>query len=261
MNIKANPSLTITPINGIPDIQEGDALDESILSALIKQNLQIEDGDVLVVAQKIVSKSEGCYFNYAQLQPTDYAFELAKICGKDAQFIQLVLNESNQVVRAAPGVLIVEHRSGFVSANAGIDHSNINRNVNAEEKWALLIPKDADKSALILRMNIEQKTGKEIGVLIIDSHGRSWRYGTVGITIGLSGLDALIDQRGCTDLYGNVLQATIIAAVDELAAGASLVMGQAAEGTPVVLVKGYPYPSGNGKFTDLIRSKDNDLFR
>ena len=261
MIIKANPSLIITPINGIPDIQEGDALDVCILSAINEMGLLIENGDILVLAQKIVSKSEGCYFNYGTLEPTPYALELSEICGKDAQFVQLVLNESNQVVRAAAGVLIVEHKSGFVSANAGIDHSNINKNITEDDKWALLIPKDADASAEKLRLKIKERTGKDVGVLIIDSHGRAWRYGTVGITIGLSGIDALIDQRGDTDLYGNVLHATIIAAADELAAGASLVMGQKDEGTPVILVKGYPYPSGNGKLSDLIRSKDNDLFR
>ena len=245
----------------MPDIKQGDALDQIILECMKDQELQFEEDDVLVIAQKIISKAENCYFNYASLEPGKKAVELASICNKDPQFVQLILNESNEVLRAAPGVLIVEHRSGFVSANAGIDHSNINQSSQYNEKWALLIPENADKSAEQLRAAIKAKTGKDIGILIIDSHGRAWRNGTVGITIGISGLDALIDQRGQKDLYGNILTATIISAVDELAAGASLVMGQADEGTPVVLVRGYPYPHGNGKFEDLIRKKENDLFR
>jgi coenzyme F420-0:L-glutamate ligase / coenzyme F420-1:gamma-L-glutamate ligase len=261
MMTKTNPSLTLTPLQGFPDIHEKDALDQIILHVLAQQNLQLDTGDVLVIAQKIVSKSEGCYVDYSKLVPSERAYDLGNICGKDPQLVQLILNESNEVLRVSAGVLVVEHRSGFVSANAGVDHSNIDHKAKDHEKWALLIPEDADQSAEQLRISIKKNTGKDVGILIIDSHGRAWRNGTVGVTIGLSGLDALIDKRGQYDLYGNQLQATIIAAVDELAAGASLVMGQADEGTPVVLVKGYPYKPGNGKLKDLIRKRENDLFR
>ncbi|MBI9049535.1 MAG: coenzyme F420-0:L-glutamate ligase [Anaerolineaceae bacterium] len=261
MNLIGNPSLTITPIYGIPDIDKHTALEEAILISIKNLDIDVIDNDILVLAQKIVSKNEDRYINYAKLTPSKEALEIASECGKDPQFVQLVLDESNAVIRVAPGILIVEHRSGFISANAGIDHSNIKGSTNPEEKWALLIPEDADESARKIRMAIAEITDKNIAVLIIDSHGRAWRQGTVGVSIGFSGLPALIDMRGKADLYGNILQSTIICAVDELAAGASLVMGQTNEAIPAVLVRGFPYLLSDGKFSNLLRSRESDLFR
>jgi coenzyme F420-0:L-glutamate ligase/coenzyme F420-1:gamma-L-glutamate ligase len=261
MAIKGNSTLTITPLYGIPDITPESCLDELILQALARQSMVLNEKDILVLAQKVISKAENCFINYAKLNPSAEALMLAEICGKDPQFVELILMQSKSVIRVAPGVLIVEHHSGFISANAGIDHSNIGKNELPGEKWALLIPEDADASAKRLRMQLKAATGKDVGVLIIDSHGRPWRYGTVGVSIGFAGLPSLVDLRGKTDLYGRVLEATVICAVDELAAAASLVMGQTDEALPVVHVRGFPYPFTDGNFSEIIRPKENDLFR
>lgn len=256
-----NQPLTITPLQGIPDIKPGDDLALRLLEAIYQSGITIENGDILVVAQKIVSKAENRYFNYAELQPSHEALHLAELCDKDPQFIELVLMESKSVIRVAPGTLIVEHKTGFISANAGIDHSNIGRQSNQLEKWALLIPEDADASAKRIRKGIQSKTGKNVGVLIIDSHGRPWRFGTVGVSIGFSGVPALLDMRGQHDLYGRTLEATITSPADELAAAASLVMGEANEGVPSVHVRGFPYELSDSEFSELIRPKEKDLFR
>lgn len=261
MSEKKNTSLIYTPLFGIPEIHPGDPLDEIILEASSRQGVVPEDGDIYILAQKVVSKAENRFFNYAKLEVSEQAAEIAKQCGKDPQFVELVLSEAKSVVRVAPGLLIVEHKSGFISANAGIDHSNVKKQTGEQGKWALLLPKNADESAEGYRSALQTKTGKNLGVLIIDSHGRPWRYGTVGITIGIAGVPALVDMRGKTDLYGRILEATVIAAADEVAAGASLVMGQTDEAIPIVHVRGFPYPLGEGKLRDMIRSKENDLFR
>jgi len=175
--------------------------------------------------------------------------------------VELMLGESNEVLRTRKGVIVVEHKLGFVCANAGIDHSNVMGDGDSNEDYVLLLPEDPDRSAKELREEIKQKTGKSLGVMIIDSHGRAWRNGTVGICIGLSGVPALVDERGWQDLFGYTLKATLVAVADELAAAASLMMGQAAEGTPAVHVRGFPYPLGEGTLKELIRPKDMDMFR
>ncbi len=253
--------LILTPIKGVPDIYPNNPLADIILDAIKEQKIEIEDNDIIVIAQKVVSKAENRLYNYGNLEVSEEAARLASICGKDPQFVELVLQESTRVVRVAPGLLIVEHNSGFISANAGIDHSNIGKKDQPGEKWALLIPVNADQSAEKLKEEFAMHTGKTIGVLIIDSHGRPWRIGTVGVSIGFAGLPALVDLRGKKDLYGRVLEATVICAVDELSAAASLVMGQADEAIPVVHVRGFPYPLENGHFSELLRPKDIDLFR
>ena len=173
----------------------------------------------------------------------------------------LILRESNAVLRTRPGTVIVEHKLGFVCANAGIDHSNVAGEADEKNNWVLLLPINPDESAKKIRSEIEKQTKKKIGVLIIDSHGRAWRFGTVGITIGMSGIPALIDERGWKDLFDYTLQITVVGVADELAAAASLVMGQAAEGTPVVHVRGFPYPLQDGKLNELVRPKNQDMFR
>lgn len=249
--------LTITPLPHIPLIQPGDDLAGMILSALKSANLQLADGDILVLAQKIVSKAEGRLVELATVSPSPAALELATTTGKDPRLAELVLRESNAVLRARSGSVIVEHRLGFVCANAGIDQSN----VHGDEAWALLLPEDPDHSAAEIRAKLEAASGKKLGVMIIDSHGRAWRIGTVGTAIGLSGLPAVVDLRGQTDLSGYTLKITVLGAADELAAAASLMMGQAAEGTPIVHVRGFPYPLRDGSLKELLRPKEQDMFR
>lgn len=253
--------LTLTPISGIPFIQPGDDLADILLRALSQAEILLEDGDILVLAQKIVSKSENRLVNLTTVEPSAEALDLAQKTEKDPRFVEMVLRESKKVLRSRPGALIVEHRNGFICANAGIDHSNVEGLWGNPEDWILLLPENPDISCDRIRRAIEQKTGKRIGVMIIDSHGRPWRLGTVGVSIGVSGLPALQDLRGKPDLFGYNLKITTVGVADELAAGASLVMGQANESRPVVHARGFPYPLREGKLSELIRPKEMDLFR
>lgn len=255
--------LTLAPLQEIPRIRQGDNLADIILQALASTPIELEDGDILVLAQKIVSKAEGRTVDLASVKPGERAKELAEETGKDARLIELILQESSAVLRTRPGLIIVEHRLGFICANAGIDHSNVSAAdaANAAQEAVLLLPEDPDRSARELRTKIEAASGRRIGVMIIDSHGRAWRIGTEGVCIGLSGLPAVVDERGWQDLFGRTLRITIVGVADELAAAASLMMGQAAEGTPVVHVRGFPYPLGEGSLQDLIRPTEQDLFR
>lgn len=254
-------SLNLSPLVNIPLIRQGDNLADILLNSLAQTSLTLQDNDILVLAQKIVSKSEGRMVNLATITPSQRALDLAAQTEKDPRLIELILQESSEVMRVRKGVIVVEHKLGFVCANAGIDHSNVHGEGNTNEEYVLLLPQNPDTSAKALRDEIKQKTGKRIGVMIIDSHGRAWRNGTVGICIGLSGIPALVDERGWQDLFGYTLKATIVGVADELAAAASLVMGQASEGTPAVHVRGFPYPLGEGSLTELIRPKQQDMFR
>lgn len=255
-------TLTLRPLSQIPMIQPGDDLGEIIYQSLAGMAIKVEAGDILVIAQKIVSKSEGRLVNLNQVEPSERAIELANITEKDPRFIELVLRESNTVLRTRPGTIIVEHKQGFVCANAGIDHSNVAGLWGDPEDWYLLLPEDADASAERIRARLSQLTGvSALGVLVIDSHGRAWRNGTVGVAIGVAGVPALVDMRGQSDLFGYKLRVTMVAAADELAAAASLVMGQAAECQPVVHVRGFPYELRESGLQELIRPKAMDLFR
>ena len=255
-------TLTLTPLNDIPLVKPGDSLPQVILNALEKSRITLQDGDILVIAQKIVSKAEGRLVNLESVVPSARAVELAEKTDKDPRFVELVLQESRSVLRYRPGTLIVEHHQGFICANAGIDHSNVLGEGGQPEDWVLLLPENSDKTARRLREELLSKTNlRELGILIIDSHGRAWRMGTVGVAIGLAGLPGLVDLRGKSDLFGYQLRVTQVAAADELAAAASLIMGQAAEGRPVVHVRGFPFALGEGSLTELIRPIDLDLFR
>ena len=254
-------SLTLTSLKDIPLIRHGDNLADILVSSLQAPQIKLEDDDILVLAQKIVSKAEGRMVNLATVAPSERAKELAIQTEKDSRVIELMLQESNDVLRVRVGTIIVEHKLGFVCANAGIDHSNVAGVGNGKEEYVLLLPENPDRSAKNIRDEIEKSTGKEIGVMIIDSHGRAWRIGTEGVCIGLSGIPAVIDERGWKDLFGYTLRVTQVGVADELAAAASLVMGQAAEGTPAVHVRGFPYPLREGSLKELIRPKDQDLFR
>jgi len=253
--------LTLTPLQNIPLIRRDDNLADIILKALDATNLQLEDGDIFVIAQKIVSKAEGRVVNLTTVTPSQRAIELAEETQRDPRILELILQESNEVLRTRIGTIIVEHKLGFVCANAGIDHSNVAGEGGAAEDWVLLLPQDPDLSSRKMRDEILSRTGKQVGILIIDSHGRAWRNGTVGVAIGVAGLPALQDLRGKQDLFGFTLKITQVGVADELAAAASLMMGQAAEGTPVVHVRGFPYPLRDGSLKELIRPKEQDLFR
>jgi coenzyme F420-0:L-glutamate ligase/coenzyme F420-1:gamma-L-glutamate ligase len=253
--------LTFTPLPKIPLIHPGDDLAEILLASLQNARITPEDGDILVLAQKIVSKAEGRLIDLTKVSPTKDALELAKRSEKDPRLVELILQESREVLRVRPGTIIVEHRLGFVCASAGIDHSNVMGEDGNPEDWVLLLPEDPDRSALEIRRKIKLSTGIRLGLMIIDSHGRAWRMGTIGTAIGISGLPGLVDKRGWKDLFGYRLQITIVAAADELAAAASLVMGEAAEGTPAVHVRGFPYPLREGSLSELLRPKKQDMFR
>lgn len=254
-------ALTLFPLIDFPLVNPGDDLSVLISDALKKNDLSLQSGDILVVAQKIVSKSEDRLVNLNSVTPSGEAEHYAAVTGKDPRLIELILSESREVLRTRQNLIIVEHKLGFISANAGIDHSNVSGPWGEAEDWVLLLPENPDQSADQIRGDLEEKYNCRIGVQIIDSHGRAWRLGTVGVTIGLSGMPGLVDLRGKPDLFDYRLRVTQVAAADELAATASLVMGQAREGTPVVLVRGFPYPLREGNFKELIRPKDLDLFR
>jgi coenzyme F420-0:L-glutamate ligase/coenzyme F420-1:gamma-L-glutamate ligase len=254
-------SLTLTAIPDLPEVQPGDDVAKLIFEGIESSALEIHDNDIFVIAQKIVSKSEGRLVNLSTVQPSPRALEIAQAVDKRPELVELILQESNAVLRMRLGTIIVEHKSGFVCANAGIDHSNVSGSWGDPTDWVLLLPEDADHSAQVIRAGLEAHFGKRLGVLIIDSYGRAWRNGIIGMSIGLSGIPALVDMRGKPDRNGYALRVTVIAAADELAAGASLMMGQAAEGTPVVLGHGFPYKLVEDQAIRLVRSKQTDLFR
>jgi len=253
-------TLQLTPLIDVPIIKPGDDLSGLIISGLTRTQIALESGDILVIAQKIVSKSEDRLVNLTSVSPSRRAVDLAPQIDKDARLIELILQESKSILRFRPGTIIVEHRLGFICANAGIDHSNVST-IAGNDDWVLLLPEDPDHSAKLIRRKIEAWCQQSIGVLIIDSHGRAWRLGTVGVAIGFSGLPGVEDLRGDPDLFGRTLQVTQVGAADELAAAASLVMGQAAEGIPVVHVRGFPYSLREGSLRELIRPEEEDMFR
>ncbi len=252
--------LTFTAINQIPIIKSGDDLAQIIYSKCQDQQIQVEDGDLFVLAQKIVSKAEGRLVDLRCVSPGNKAKKIARKTLKDPRLVELILQESKQILRIRKGLIIVEHKNGFVCANAGIDHSNSIDGPDAEQ-FVLLLPEDPDYSAKRIRDKLEKLFNIKTGVLIIDSHGRAWRNGTVGTAIGISGLPGLVDLRGQSDLFGYKLRATLVGAADELAAGASLLMGQANESLPCILVRGFPYPLRESSLSELIRKKELDLFR
>jgi coenzyme F420-0:L-glutamate ligase/coenzyme F420-1:gamma-L-glutamate ligase len=251
-------ALTLIPLRGVPLVQPGDDLAAIVMRALAAFGARLLPRDVLIVAQKIVSKAEGRIVDLNTVAPSPRAIELGHATAKDPRVVELILAESTEVLRQRPGAIIVAHRLGFVLANAGIDASNVGPD-GAER--VLLLPADPDRSCRALRDTLRERTGVDVAVLIIDSFGRAWRNGTVGTAIGVSGFPALADLRGTPDLFGRPLQITEVGLADELAAAASLLMGQAAEGTPIVLARGVPYERRESDIQELIRAKAQDLFR
>ncbi|MCA3254031.1 MAG: coenzyme F420-0:L-glutamate ligase [Alphaproteobacteria bacterium] len=255
----APASLTLVALAGVPLVAAGDDLAGLILEALAASGQTLAAGDVLVLAQKIVSKAEGRLVDLRAVTPSARAHELAALTDKDPRIVELVLAESTEVIRARRGVLVVAHRLGLVLANAGIDQSNVAQGDGDE--MALLLPVDPDGTAARLRAELAARTGVAPGVLIIDSIGRAWRQGTIGTALGAAGLPGLLDLRGRPDLYGRALRTSELGHADEVAAAASLVMGQADEGRPVVLVRGLPPAARDGRAAELIRPPQMDLFR
>ena len=252
-------ALEILAVPGLPMIKPGDDLAALIAEGFARGGIEPRTGDVLAVAQKVVSKSEGRSVDLATVVPSARAIELAKQIEKDPRLVELILSESVRVVRSRPNVLIVEHRLGFVMANAGIDQSNVAPTDGVER--ALLLPVDPDGSAERLRARLSTEHGAPIAVIITDSFGRAWRRGTSGVAIGAAGLPALLDLRGNPDLFGRILQVSISGFADEIAAAASLVMGQGDEAKPVVLVRGLSGQAPANPASNLVRPASEDMFR
>jgi coenzyme F420-0:L-glutamate ligase / coenzyme F420-1:gamma-L-glutamate ligase len=252
-------NLTITGLHGVPMVRPGDDLAAIALAAYRETRLVPEDGDVLVIAQKIVSKAEGRIVEVPSVEPSPEAIALAAEVDKDPRLVQVVLSESRRIVRHRANLVIAEHKNGWVMANAGIDHSNVGPDDGVER--VLLLPVDPDASAEALRQQLMERTGKRLAIIVSDSFGRPFRCGTCGIAIGAAGLPALIDWRGHPDLFGRKLEVTETAFADEIAAAASLLQGQADEATPIVLVRGLQWSAPDKPAAALIRLPENDLFR
>jgi coenzyme F420-0:L-glutamate ligase/coenzyme F420-1:gamma-L-glutamate ligase len=255
--VSRNGSIELIPVAGLGDIRAGDDLAVLVREAASGSGHPIEPGDVIVIAQKIVSKAEGRLVQLTDVRPGARALELASICGKDPRLVELVLRESQAIVRCVPGVLIARHRLGFTVANAAIDQSNVAGDV----EHALLLPEDPDRSAHAISVSLSRQTGAEVGVIVNDSFGRPWRRGTCGVAIGCAGVEALVDLRGRPDRFGRRLETTEVAYADEIAAAASLVMGQADEGIPAVIVRGLARSRRSSPASELIRPESEDLFK
>ena len=249
----------LVALGGVPLVRAGDDLAATALQALSFSGEELADGDIIVIAQKIFSKAEGRVVPLSTVLPSARAEAIADVVRKDPRVVELVLREAKEVVRQQADLLVVEHRLGFVTAHAGIDMSNIEH--EGEDDTVLLLPVDPDASCTRLRLALEQRTGVSIGVIMNDSHGRAFRNGVVGVAIGVSGIAALANLRGQPDLFGRSLRATEVAVADELAGAASLMMGQAAEGRPIVLARGFPLPRREASANELYRPKHMDVFR
>jgi len=247
--------ITITGIKGIPEVGVGDDLPALILAGCRATGLALQQGDVMVVTQKIVSKAEGSLVDLREVEPSPFALQYAEKWGKDPRQIEVVLRESKRIVRMDRGIIISETHHGFVCANAGVDASNV-----PGEHIVGLLPRDADVSAARIRQGIQQQAGVDIAVIISDSFGRAWRNGIINIAIGVSGLQSLQDYRGQHDQHGYLMHATVIAVADELASAAELVMGKL-EACPVAIVRGYPYAAADGTAQELIMDPARDMFR
>ena len=250
--------VTLTTLPDIPLVQSGDDLVAIVLAGVDAAGMALQNGDIVALAQKIVSKSEGQIVDLKTVTPSSAAFAWAVETDKDPRLVELVLQESTEVLRAHIGVMIVRHRLGHVGANAGIDQSNVAPDA---DELALLLPKDPDASAARLRTGILQRTGCNVGVIINDSIGRPWRVGNLGLAIGSAGIMALEDRRGDVDMFGRELKITLIPRADNLAAAASLLMGEAAEASPIVVIRGLPEEHSEQTSAVLVRPKDKDLFR
>jgi coenzyme F420-0:L-glutamate ligase / coenzyme F420-1:gamma-L-glutamate ligase len=253
------PAISLTAVPGIPAIRPGDDLARILGDALEAAALPPQPGDVLVVTHKIVSKAEGRYVSLADVAPSPRARELAAATGKDAALVEVILSESCAVLRFRPGLIITQHRLGMVLANAGVDQSNVPQ--GGEEQRVLLLPEDPDASSAALRAALAKRFSATLAVVVSDSVGRAWRNGVVGLAIGAAGLPALLDLRGRADLEGRALRVTQVGLADQIASAAQLLMGEADEGRPAVLVRGLAWQGAALPAAALIRARAEDLFR
>jgi coenzyme F420-0:L-glutamate ligase/coenzyme F420-1:gamma-L-glutamate ligase len=247
--------LELIGVNGIPLIKEGDDIAQVLWDAFLANSLHATDDDILVVSHKIVSKAEGCMVRLDDIAPSDAARQLARETEKDPRIVQLILNESKEIVRKKPGVIIVEHRLGFVMANAGVDQSNV------PAGYALLLPRDPDQSAEDLRQGWQSRCQKRLAVVIADSVGRAWRNGVIGHAVGVAGMEPLEDLRGRQDMLGRPLRHTQTAIADSIAGAAALIMGETSEAIPFVLVRGFHRNDDSKGIRTLLRDRSEDLFR
>ena len=252
-------ALSVLALESFPLVRSGDDIAALIIKDLAEHDLTLLRRDVVVIAQKVISKAEGRFVDLTTVRPSSEAMNLGAEIEKDARFVQVVLSESNSVVRSRKGLIITEQLQGFVMANAGVDQSNVAAQDGSEQ--VLLLPQDADASAQEIRKRLEAYYGCEIAVVINDSFGRPWRRGIVGVAIGCAGLPSVIDIRGESDLFGRVLQVTEIGFADEIASAASLLMGQASEGRPVVVLRGLNWAAPESPATSICRPPEEDLFR
>lgn len=249
--------ISITALRSIPIVAAGDSLDLLIGDALSRE-LELNDGDVVVVSQKIISKAEGRTVSLSSISPDDRSRELARKTGKDAKIVQLIIGESSEILRATGNVIISIHRTGHTMANAGVDASN----VAGDDDTVLLWPENPDRSAERIRLSLEKRFGVRLAVIVNDSFGRPWRVGVTGAAIGVSGMSAVLDQRGEADMFGRALRVTISAVADQIATAALLVLGEAGEGTPVAIVRGARFSPDDGRGgLSLLRPASEDLFR
>jgi coenzyme F420-0:L-glutamate ligase/coenzyme F420-1:gamma-L-glutamate ligase len=254
------PTITLTALPAIPLVEPGDDLVRLILDALERAHLRLHDGDVLVVAHKIVSKAEGRLVPLNEVEPGDMARELAALTGKDPRYIQVVLDEALSVERVRRGLIVTEQRGGWVVANSAVDHSNVEP--QRGEERLILLPVDPDASARSLRASLHAATGATIAIIINDTHGRPFRIGAVGVAIGVAGIQPVADLRGTNDLFGYTLQTTEIATADEIASAASMLQGQRAEGTPVIHIRGLSFTPGEAVTARALqRPRELDMFR
>jgi coenzyme F420-0:L-glutamate ligase / coenzyme F420-1:gamma-L-glutamate ligase len=261
-DLHVDSELLVRAIAGVPTINPGDDLFEVIVSSLALVDIQAADGDVIVIASKIVSRAEGCFVDLGSITPSEPARQLGDEIGKDPRLVELVLRESSGISRKTTGALIVRHRLGFISANAGIDASNAAPSdaPTGSGPWVLTLPRDPDATAAALRSKLRERFSAEIAIIITDSWGRPFRRGTVGFALGVSGLPPVWDRRGATDRHGRVLEATECAVADSIAAAADLVAGQADEGRPLTLVRGLRFRASGDSAAALLRDPEHDLY-
>lgn len=250
--------MQLIAIQNLPEFHPGDSVAEIIEQALKQQDLTLQSGDIIAVAQKIISKAEGRYRYLDEVIAEKWAKNLASKCDKDPRLVQLIIDQADEVLRIRKGVIVVQHKLGYVHANAGIDRSNLPK---SERERVLLLPENPDVSCQKLRQHLEQAFDVSLGVLINDSAGRAWRNGTMGFAIGTAGFEPLVNLIGHKDRAGRELEVTEVAVADELAAAASFIMGQADESCPVVLIRGAKVKLGDYPSSVLIRDKAMDLFR
>ncbi|OLB46101.1 coenzyme F420-0:L-glutamate ligase [Candidatus Bathyarchaeota archaeon] len=247
--------LTIIPVRGIPDIKKGDDLGRLLVTRLKEQGDTFQPGDITVVAQKIVSKAEGRVVSLSRIAPSDFAKTIASNVGKDPRQVEVILRETEKMVRMKGGHLITETKQGFICANAGVDQSNV-----GDRDSVTLLPQDSDASADRIRKTIHEITGRIVPVIVTDTFGRAWRMGHVNFAIGVSGMKPIHDYRGTKDMYRRTLKVTEMAVADELACAAELVMNKA-DRVPAAIIRGYKAPKGHGRAKDLLRPEEIDLFR